>query len=188
MRFVPRLSSLFACAALSAAACAANPTPQAAAPEAAPAAPETSVASDPASKPRPDDDSWSGEKTAKSGDSTPSEAKASAETESPAANGKGPETRTMEVIAKLIKDNRKAARKCYDDARKDSKDLKGDVVIHFVLNPEGKLKSIELNRERSTLTTPAVVDCVIGVIKGLQFPKSSRAMETSINYPFNFTP
>jgi hypothetical protein len=38
------------------------------------------------------------------------------------------------------------------------------------------------------LTAPAVADCVIGVIKGIQFPKSSRAMETTANYPFNFTP
>lgn len=94
----------------------------------------------------------------------------------------------MDVIRKLVMDNRKAARKCYEDARRDLKDLKGDVVIHFVLDPEGKVKSAELNQERSTLKAPQVVDCVIGVIRGIQFPKSSRAMETSTNYPFNFTP
>jgi hypothetical protein len=98
------------------------------------------------------------------------------------------ETRTMDVIRKLVMDNRKAARKCYDDARKDQKDLKGDVVIHFVLDPEGKVKLAELNQERSTLKAPPVVDCVLGVIRSIQFPKSSRAMETSTNYPFNFTP
>jgi hypothetical protein len=85
-------------------------------------------------------------------------------------------------------DNRKAARKCYEDARKNDRDLKGDVVIHFVLNPQGKVKLAELNQERSTLKAPSVVDCVIGVIKSIQFPKSSRGMETSTNYPFNFTP
>ena len=94
----------------------------------------------------------------------------------------------MEVIRKLVMDNRKAARKCYEDARKDLKDLKGDVVVHFVLDPEGKVKVAELNQERSTLKSPAVVNCVIDVIKGISFPKSSRAMETSTNYPFNFTP
>ena len=94
----------------------------------------------------------------------------------------------MDAIRKLVMDNRKAARKCYEDARKDLKDLQGNVVIHFVLDPEGKVKSADLNQERSTLKSPAVVNCVIGVIKGIQFPKSSRAMETSANYPFNFTP
>lgn len=94
----------------------------------------------------------------------------------------------MDVIRKLVMDNRKAARKCYEDARKDLKDLQGNVVIHFVLDPDGKVKSADLNQERSTLKSPAVVDCVIGVIKGIQFPRSSRAMETTANYPFNFTP
>lgn len=94
----------------------------------------------------------------------------------------------MDVIRKLVMDNRKAARKCYEDARKDLKDLKGDLVIHFVIDPEGKVKSAEPNLERSTLKSTAVSECVVGVIKGIKFPRSSRAMETSTNYPFNFTP
>lgn len=138
-----------------------------------------------------EEDGWVGEKTAKSGDSAAAAAPAEpAPGSGPTApaDTKGAETRTMEVIAATVKENRKAARKCYDDARKDLKDLKGDVVIHFVLDPEGKVKKAELNQERSTLKSPAVVDCVIGVIKGISFPKSSRAMETTANYPFNFTP
>jgi len=87
-----------------------------------------------------------------------------------------------------VMDNRKAARECYDDARKEQKDLKGDVVIHFVLDPDGRVKLAELNEDRSTLKAPAVTDCVVRVIRGIRFPKSSRAMETSTNYPFNFTP
>ena len=94
----------------------------------------------------------------------------------------------MNVIRKLVMDNRKAARQCYEDARKEQKDLQGDLVIHFVLDPEGKVKSAELNEERSTLKSKAVAECVIAVIRGIHFPRSSRAMETSTNYPFNFTP
>lgn len=137
-----------------------------------------------------EEDGWVGEKTAKSGDPAPAAAAEPAPGSGPTApaDTKGVETRTMEVIAATVKENRKAARKCYEDARKDLKDLKGDVVIHFVLDPEGKVKKAELNQERSTLKSPAVVDCVIGVIKAIQFPKSSRAMETTANYPFNFTP
>ena len=123
----------------------------------------------------------------KNADSAPGPA-ASSVADSAPADGKAPETRSMDVIRKLVMDNRKAARTCYEDARKDLKDLKGDVVIHFVLDPEGKVKLAELNQERSTLKAPPVVDCVVRVIKGIQFPKSSRAMETSTNYPFNFTP
>ncbi len=140
-------------------------------------------AQSPPSKPAAgEDEGWAGEKTAKADDSNATAA------EPAAADGKAPETRTMDVIRKLVMDHRKAARQCYDDARKTDKDLKGDVVIHFVLDPDGKVKSADLNQERSTLKAPKVADCVTGVIKSIPFPKSSRAMETTTNYPFNFTP
>jgi len=177
--------------ALGAAACSGSPPPPAATPDPAPptAAPPAASATDAApSKPPADDEGWAGENTAKNGDAKPAASGDAPTSAAPSADSKVPETRTMEVIRKLVMDNRKAARKCYDDARKDLKDLKGDVTIHFVLDPEGNVKSAELNQERSTLKSPAVVDCVIGVIKGIKFPKSSRAMETSTNYPFNFTP
>ena len=57
-----------------------------------------------------------------------------------------------------------------------------------VLDPEGKVKKIELNQQASTLKAPAVVDCAIKTIQGLKFPASSRGMETTVNYPYNFNP
>jgi hypothetical protein len=98
------------------------------------------------------------------------------------------ETRTTEVIAKIIKDNRQPVRDCYDKAQKDLPTLKGDLVIFFVLDPEGKVKKIELNQQASTIKSPPVVDCAIKVIKSLNFPPSSRGMETTVNYPYNFNP
>ncbi len=186
------LSPFVAVAMLSAAACGGSPPPAAAAPE-APATPEaapsdSAPAPTAASKPGADDESWAGEKTGKTDSGDKSADSASDKAAPASADSKGPETRTMDVIRKLVMDNRKPARKCYEDARRDLKDLQGNVVIHFVLDPEGKVKLAELNQERSTLKSPAVVNCVIGVIKAIQFPKSSRAMETSANYPFNFTP
>ncbi|HEX2674170.1 MAG TPA: AgmX/PglI C-terminal domain-containing protein [Polyangiaceae bacterium] len=183
------LPSLTMLAALATACGGATPAPAAAsdakpATEAAttePAAPSKSAAAD--------DEGWVGEKTAKSDDGAAKDAPSAQNTEPSPANGKAVvETRTMDVIRKIVMDNRKAARKCYDDGRKDLKDLKGDVVVHFVLDPEGKVKLAELNQERSTLKAPPVTDCVLGVIRSIKFPPSSRGMETSTNYPFNFTP
>lgn len=96
------------------------------------------------------------------------------------------ETRTTDVIAKIIKDNRKAFRDCYEKGTKDLPDLQGTLTLHFVLDPEGKIKKAELNQERSTLKAPPVVDCAIGVLKQLRFPPSSKGMESTINYPFDF--
>jgi hypothetical protein len=100
----------------------------------------------------------------------------------------GEDTRTVEVIRKIILEERKTVRKCYEAARKELPTLQGDMVIHFVLDPEGKVKKIELNQERSTLKSPKVVDCAIAHLKTLKFPPSSRGMQSEINYPFNFTP
>jgi hypothetical protein len=128
-----------------------------------------------AAKPSPDageEGAWAGE----------SEAKAPPK----AAEGNGKtETRTMDVIAQIVKENRKPVRECFDKAKKDLPDLKGDMVIHFVVDPEGKVKKADLNQERSTLKSSAVVDCAIKVITGIKFPPSSRGMDTTVNYPFN---
>lgn len=186
---ISSLPSLTMMLAALATACGGAATPPAAASDSKPAAPEVAApeASSNGKPPTTEDEGWVGEKTTKSDDDG---AKDSARNAEPSpANGKDvAETRTMDVIRKLVMDNRKAARKCYDDARKDQKDLKGDVVIHFVLDPEGKVKLAELNQERSTLKAPPVTDCVLSVIRGIHFPPSSRGMETSTNYPFNFTP
>lgn len=190
MRIASCLGSFLVLVAFGVVACGGSAPPPAA-PEPAPAAATDAPAAATTSPKPADEEVWSGESAAKNGDAKPDDAKPSAASDAPAADagsGKPPETRTMEVIRQAVMDNRKAARKCYEDARKDLKDLKGDVVIHFVLDPEGKVKTAELNQERSTLKSPAVVNCVIDVIKGIKFPKSSRAMETSTNYPFNFTP
>ena len=192
MRVAHSLSSLSSLtmmlAALATACGGATPSP-AAASDSKPAASEAAAPEAAAPKAAAaEDEGWVGEKAAKSDDSA-KEAPAAHEAEPSPVNGKAVvETRTMDVIRKIVMDNRKAARKCYDDARKDLKDLKGDVVVHFVLDPEGKVKLAELNQERSTLKAPPVTDCVISVIKGIKFPPSSRGMETSTNYPFNFTP
>jgi hypothetical protein len=183
MRAPRRFSSSMIVAALCAVACGGS-APPVEAPTAEPA-PDASAATPMANGA----DLVGSDDKSGSADGTTSDGGASEPTsEEPAATNKRPETRTMEVIRKLVMDNRKAARKCYENARLSSKDLQGNVVIHFVLDPEGKVKSADLNPERSTLKDPAVVDCVIGVIKGISFPKSSRAMETTANYPFNFTP
>ncbi|HYQ14695.1 MAG TPA: AgmX/PglI C-terminal domain-containing protein, partial [Polyangiaceae bacterium] len=137
---------------------------------AAPAA-DSKPAEKPAAEAAGDDAAWTGE----------SEAKAAA---APAAGGKT-ETRTMDVIAQVVKENRKPVRECFDKAKKDLPDLKGDMVIHFIVDPEGKVKKADLNQERSTLKSPAVVDCAIKVIFGIKFPASSRGMDTTVNYPFN---
>jgi hypothetical protein len=134
-----------------------------------------------------DEGGWEGEAEAKTSSGDASATPASDGKPAP-PDTKGEETRTVDVIAKIVKDHRQPVRDCYDKAQKELPSLKGDMVIFFVLDPEGKVKKIELNQQASTLKSPAVVDCAIKVIKGLNFPPSSRGMETTVNYPYNFNP
>jgi hypothetical protein len=144
--------------------------PPAAVPSAEPAAaPPVSAAPEPAESSPP----------------TAAAAPAAAESAPPAEQE---DERTMEVIAAVVKANRQKARDCYDKALKQNSALKGDLVVHFTLKPNGKVKEAMLNRERSTITEPSVVNCVIDVIKSLEYPKSSKGFESTVNYPFNFTP
>jgi pyruvate/2-oxoglutarate dehydrogenase complex dihydrolipoamide acyltransferase (E2) component len=113
---------------------------------------------------------------------------APAETTSPAPDKDAAETRTSEAVAAVIRGNRKPFRDCYEKATKELPDLKGTLTLHFVLDPDGKVKTAELNQERSTIKAPAVVDCAVSVLKGMKFPASSRGMESVINYPFDFKP
>jgi TonB family protein len=152
-----------------------EPAPEPAAADAAPSGDSTPAAGG----------GWEGESEATEG-STPDSA---GEKVPPKAADSGvAETRTMEVIQKVVKDQRQAVRDCYEKARKELPSLQGDLVIHFTLDPEGKVKAIEVNQQRSTLKTPAVADCAIKTIQGLAFPPSSRGMETEVNYPYNFKP
>jgi TonB family protein len=119
-----------------------------------------------------DEGAWAGEAEAKN---------------NKAAEGAGKtETRTMDVIAQIVKDNRQPVRDCMDKVQKQLPDLAGTMVIHFVVDPDGKVTKAELNVERSTVKNPEVSDCAVKVILGLKFPPSSRAMKSEVNYPFDF--
>lgn len=98
------------------------------------------------------------------------------------------ETRTTDVIGKIVRDNRKPFRACYEKGKAEIPDLRGTLTLHFVLDPEGKVKVAELNAERSTIQSPVVVECAVRVLTGLTFPPSSRGMESNVNYPFDFKP
>jgi hypothetical protein len=161
------------------------PAPETAAASNEPAS--AAPASDTSAAPAKSGDGWEGESEAKTTGSAEA-APAPASGAKPAPNPDVVETRTLEVIQKLVKDNRKPVRECYEKARKDLPTLQGDMIIHFVLDPDGKVKQIEVDQNRSTLKAPPVVDCAIKTIKGISFPPSSRGMETTVNYPYNFTP
>lgn len=186
MQGMPRLSSCLVLVPFWLLACGGS-APPAESPESASAADPAAAseaASEPGSSAPASEDAWEGEAEATSGSSSGSSGSAAGEPAPP--DTKGEETRTTEVIAKIIQGNRKPFRDCFEKGKKEIPTLKGMMTVHFVLDPEGGVKTAELNAERSDIKSPVVVDCSIAVLKGMKFPPSSRGMESTINYPFNF--
>ena len=99
-----------------------------------------------------------------------------------------PEARTPEVIAELVKQHRSEVRSCYERALETKPSLQGELVVHFVLSRWGEVRKAELNAAQSTLIDPDVAACAVEVIKRIEFPPSSRGMESQVNYPFSLTP
>jgi hypothetical protein len=98
------------------------------------------------------------------------------------------ETRTMSMIQKVVLDNRTAFRTCYDAVQAKVPELKGDLTLYFVLDAGGRVKKAELNEQRSTIKNDELTQCAIGELRKLQFPASSKGLDTKVNYPFNFNP
>ena len=159
---------------LCSAGCGGNQAPAPSPPPAPPSAPESPASSTAEAGTSGMDDAWEGEAEAR-GATAPS-----------TGGNTGAETRTNEVIAKVIKDNRKPFRDCFEAAAKELPELEGTMTIHFVLDPEGNVKNGELNGSRSTLRAASVVDCAVNALKRMKFPPSSRGMESVVNYPFDF--
>jgi TonB family protein len=91
-------------------------------------------------------------------------------------------------IQAVLATNRDKVRACYDAALKNNPGIHGDVVVAFVINPDGSVKNAEVNWSESEIHVPELDSCAVDVLRGLKFPPSSRGLESKVNYPFNFNP
>jgi TonB family protein len=98
------------------------------------------------------------------------------------------DARGKEEIARVIADNRTKVRACYETALKTNPGIAGDLVVSFIINPDGSVKNAEVNWSESELHVPELDSCTLEVVQALKFPPSSRGLESKVNYPFNFNP
>ena len=98
------------------------------------------------------------------------------------------DTRSKAEIQRVVADNRHKVRACYDAALATNPGIKGDLVVGFVIAPDGTVKQAEVNWSESDLHVPELDTCAVDAIKTLQFPASSRGLESKVNFPFNFNP
>jgi hypothetical protein len=155
----------------------------------------TSCAGDPPPPPiSPDVASPPGPTPAPPGSPTPPGASAAVVPSLPPADGATPAApaagggRDQGDVQAIMQLNRAKFRACYDEARKRVPTLRGSFVLTFTLNADGTLKQGSYNREKSDIKDDAMGDCGLAALKAIGFPPSKRGMETTISYPFGFTP
>jgi hypothetical protein len=92
-----------------------------------------------------------------------------------------------EIVATFQK-HRDKFRCCYDAARQQTPSLKGNYLVEIVLKSDGSIKQVFPKKEASEIHDQGMDDCVFTVAKALQFSPNAEGKETTIPYPFNFTP
>jgi hypothetical protein len=107
------------------------------------------------------------------------------------AHGDGGHTpdpgRAPKDIMAIILARRDEFRACYDkELKKNPSISEGDLVIDWVIDPEGNPTDVRLNSSKSQITEAAVVGCVTDIIKKMKFSRSPRGFQTTTYYPFNF--
>ena len=106
----------------------------------------------------------------------------------PEVAGVAGKPRDVETMQKIVQTYRGCVRRCYEAVQKEIPGLKGDLTMSLVITPKGKVKEATLNKDRSTLFTPKIVDCAADTLKKLEFGEHPKGMESKLNYPFNFAP
>jgi hypothetical protein len=96
--------------------------------------------------------------------------------------------RRREDLQAIIGTRRDDARACYDRALPDHPGMKGDLVINWVIDPDGNVTDPAVDTTKSSILEPSVGACVIEVIKKIKFAASPGGYETRANFPFNFKP
>jgi outer membrane biosynthesis protein TonB len=107
----------------------------------------------------------------------------------PAAQAKGPvDARTPQEIQRVITENRHAVRACYEAALETNPGIAGDLVVAFVIDPFGEVKSAEVTWAESQIHVPELDECATKAVGNWRFPASSRGLESRVSYPFNLNP
>jgi hypothetical protein len=90
---------------------------------------------------------------------------------------------SRDAIAKVIRSGSDRFQACYNDGLKKNPTLSGQVVARFVIGNDGTVT--ESDDGGSSLPDKDVVDCVLGRMKQLRFPKP-EGTRLSVIYPLTF--
>jgi hypothetical protein len=96
--------------------------------------------------------------------------------------------RCLEDFARAIEADRAQARTCFDANVAPATTDGGRVVINFEVGPDGAVVDASQAMRDGQITDPAVVDCIINVVKGVTFTASPAGKTTRAFHTFDFAP
>lgn len=101
----------------------------------------------------------------------------------------GKADRGIKDYQRIIQDNREKFRSCYDAALAKRDGIKGRVTLAWVLDPKGAVKDgAHIDPDASDFHDEFLEKCMVAALTTLTFPPSTRGMESTVTYPFNFNP
>ncbi|MBR4986574.1 MAG: AgmX/PglI C-terminal domain-containing protein [Proteobacteria bacterium] len=75
---------------------------------------------------------------------------------------------------------------CYEDALKTTPDLKGKMMVKWVVGSDGAVKSSEIAKSESTIENEQFGNCLLTKVNQWTFPAPKDGGEVAIDYPFEF--
>ncbi|NMO23552.1 TonB family protein [Pyxidicoccus fallax] len=100
-----------------------------------------------------------------------------------------PEVESSDVdrtaLARYVRSRLKSIQACYERELKRNPNLKGKVVVRFVIKPNGRPGDVDI--EENTVGNEAVGSCIRTTIRNWTFPFKPDS-ETAVSYPFVFSP
>ena len=91
------------------------------------------------------------------------------------------------AIRKTFLSHRSDIHSCYKEAHEKNPEVSGKFVINFEIQEDGSTKDEKINTEKSTIEDEDFGECLIGKIRGIQFPKAPEGQTVTVRYPFRFS-
>ena len=88
-----------------------------------------------------------------------------------------------EIVQRIVRANFPRLRACYDTGLKSDPGMRGNVTTRFIIDQTGAVETASL--AGSTLSSPAVASCVVGVFNTMSFPAPETG-KALVSYPIEF--
>ena len=89
-----------------------------------------------------------------------------------------------EKIEAVVRKNHGVFRECFEKTHGRNRRLKGQVVVRFIIDRDGRVSLSEL--EKSTLADEEATSCIVDGFRKLRFPRPDGGVVTVV-YPMKFS-